>query len=135
MAGKPFAAAWSLVESLEPSTEAAKHLSRLLRNFPSDTYKTEGMAEALTKWRRPASDIAAEKVENAKARVSSFQQVRQSGARILAGKHDGIPGEFLANDEIAIRCGAYKGERKLTAEQTRNAVECTSRAMTCSGET
>jgi hypothetical protein len=123
MAGKPFEAAWLLIEKLEPSAQAAAHLSRLLRDLPADTYMTEGIAEALERWRAPPGDVAAEQAENAKARLSAFQQVRQSGARVLAGKHDAVPGEFLASDDVAIRCGAYEGERKLTADQIKAAVE------------
>ena len=123
MAGKPFEAAWLLIEKLEPSADAAAHLSRLLRDLPADTYKTEGMAEALERWRAPPRDLAAEQAENAKAHLSAFQQVRQSGARVLAGKHDAIPGELLASEDVAIRCGAYEGERKLSADQIKGAVE------------
>lgn len=123
MAGKPFEAAWSLIEKLEPSAEAATHLARLLRDLPADTYKTEGMADALEKWRAPPGDVAAEQAENAKARLSPFQQVRQSGTRVLAGRHDAAPGEFLTGDDVAMRCGAYEGERKLTADQIKAAVE------------
>jgi hypothetical protein len=123
MAGKPFEAAWSLIEKLEPSAEAATHLGRLLRDLPADTYKTEGMADALLKWRTPPSDAAAEQAENAKARLCAFQQVRQSGARVLASRHDAAPGEFLTSDDVAMRCGAYEGERKLTAVQIKAAVE------------
>jgi hypothetical protein len=123
MAGKPFEAAWLLIERLEPSAEAAAHLSRLLRDLPADTYKTEGISQALERWRAPTSDLASEQAENGKARLSAFQQVRQSGARLLAGKHDAVPGEFLASDDVAFRCGAYESETKLTAEQIKAAVE------------
>jgi hypothetical protein len=123
MAGKPFEAAWALIEKLEPSAEAAAHLSRLLRDLPADTYKTEGINEALKRWQGTPSDIAGEGAENAKARLSPFQQVRQAGARLLAGKHNAVPGHFLASDDVAIRCGAYEGERKLTADQIKSAIE------------
>lgn len=123
MAGKPFEAAWSLIEKLEPTAEAAAHLSRLLRDLPADTYKTEGIADALEKWRGTAGDLAIEEADNAKARLSSFQQVRQAGARLLAGKHDAVPGEFLASEDLAIRCGAYEGDGKLTADKINAAVK------------
>lgn len=123
MAGKPFEAAWSLIEKLEPSAEAAAHLSSLLRDLPADTFKTEGMSEALEKWRVSSSDLPREQADNAKARLSSFQQVRQSGARVLAGKYDAKPDEFLSSDDMAIRCGAYEGYSKLTADQIKAAVE------------
>ena len=38
MAGKPFEAAWSLLERLDPSPENAKHLSVLLRDLPADSF-------------------------------------------------------------------------------------------------
>jgi hypothetical protein len=47
MAGQPFVAAWSLIEKLEPSCEAAKHLSVLLRELPTESHKTEGILQAL----------------------------------------------------------------------------------------
>jgi hypothetical protein len=65
MAGKPFEAAWSLIEALEPNHEAATHLSRLLRDLPADTYKTEGLLEALETWHAPEDALAAEEDSNA----------------------------------------------------------------------
>jgi hypothetical protein len=123
LAGKPFEAAWSLVENLEPGVDAATHLSRLLRDLPDDTYKTEGMSDALERWRTPADCVDEEQVMNAKGRLSPFQKVRQSGARVLAGRHDAKAGALLTNDDVAVRCGAYEADHQLTADQIKAAVE------------
>jgi hypothetical protein len=122
-AGKPFQAAWSLIEKLEPSTEAATHLSRLLRDLPADAHETDGIAASLEKWRAPPADADKERADNAKGRLSDFQEVRQAGARLLAGAPKAIPDQFLESDDMAVRCGAYEGLSKLSPEQMKAAVK------------
>jgi hypothetical protein len=121
-AGKPFQAAWSLIKNLEPSSEAAMHLSTLLRDLPDDAHDTDGIAHALEKWCAPPADVGKERADNAKGRLSDFQKVRQAGARLLAGKHQAVPGEFLESDDVALRCGAYEGQPKLSPKEVKAAV-------------
>lgn len=122
-AGKPFAAAWALIEKLDPSAENARHLSSLLRNLPADSYKTEGVAQALERWKCGAVEAEKEAEQNSKGRLSDFQEVRQAGARLLVGRHDAEPGLYMDSEDVALRCGAYEASRKLDADAVKAAVE------------
>ncbi len=122
MAGKPFEAAWNLIQTLEPGAKTAKHLSGLLRDLPADSFKTEGMEEALAGWRSASGSEEEEASKNKKGRLSDFQSVRQAGARLLASRHDTTPGALRSSDDVAERCGAYEGERKLNTDALRAAV-------------
>jgi hypothetical protein len=123
LAGKPFAAAWALIENLEPNAKEAKHLGALLRDLPADSFETDGIFEALKSWCSRPEDVAKEIENNAKGRLSDFQIVRQAGARLLASRYDGEPGQFLKSEDIALRCGAYEGERKLDNAKISEAIE------------
>lgn len=123
MAGKPFQAAWSLIERLEPNTETARHLAALLRNLPIDIPETKGIADAVSRWRATGSDRDEEAKANDKGRLSNFQQVRQSGARLLASRHDAEPQLYWDNDDVALRCGAYEACRKVDKASMEAAVE------------
>ncbi|WP_156457745.1 hypothetical protein [Altererythrobacter sp. Root672] len=124
MAGKPFEAAWLLIEKLEPGTETARHLAKLLRDLPADSYKTDGIAEALVRWRAIGEDALADETNrNAEGRLSDFQEVRQAAARLLAGRHDAKPRLFIDSDDVALRCGAYEAASKLDEETLEAAVK------------
>ncbi len=123
LAGKPFEAAWSLIEKLEVTTETAARLGRLLYNLPAEAHIGKSLLEAVCRWKTPDEILAKEEEDNAKGRLSDFQTVRQAGARLLANRHDADRSQFLDSDDIALRCGAYQGNRWLDAEATRTAVE------------
>lgn len=123
MAGKPFEAAWSLIEKLTPNPDAARHLAALLRALPADSYNTDNIADALEGWRAGSGEAAKEAELNEKGRLSDFQAVRQAGARLLVGSHDAEPRLYFNSDDIALRCGAYEAERKLDPEAIEAAVE------------
>lgn len=123
MAGKPFAAAWGLIYRLEPSPEAAPRLSSLLRNLPADCSEKTEVSAALGKWQTPESEASKEADENDKGRLSAYQMVRQAGARLLASDYKAQIQDQLASDDVAIRCGAYEGARKLGEEALEAAVD------------
>lgn len=122
LAGKPFEAAWSLIVNLEPGPEEAKHLAMLLRDLPADSYKLDGVAEAIENWRAGAEEKAKERKKNAKGRLSPNQQVRQAGARLLASRYDAAPNLYLDSDDIALRCGAYEATAKLSEPVIKAAI-------------
>ena len=123
LAGKPFEAAWALIKKLEPNAKTAKHLSRLLRDLPADSYKTEGMEQALATWRSVPELEEGDASKNMKGRLSDFQTVRQAGARLLASRHDAASGSLRSSDDVAVRCGAYEGEIDLGTDAMKAAVE------------
>lgn len=123
MAGRPFEAAWSLILKLEPSEKTAKHLSRLLRDLPTDNFKIEGIEEALVNWHSAPGAEAEEAEKNEKGRLSNFQSVRQAGARLLAARHDATSEAFRSSDDVAFRCGAYEGGHQLDVDAVKAAVE------------
>jgi hypothetical protein len=123
MAGKPFSAAWLLIAKLEPDPKAARHLGTLLRDLPGNAHGTEEIAEGLGRWKTPLADAEKEAEDNAKGWLSDYQTVRQAGARHLASRHDAEPGRFLDSDDVALRCGAYQGERKLDEGAVKAAVQ------------
>lgn len=123
MAGKPFSAAWGLIYRLEPSPEAAPRLSSLLRNLPADCSEKDEVGAALGKWQTPESEASKEADENEKGRLSAYQMVRQAGARLLASDYKAQVQDQLTSDDVAIRCGAYEGARKLSEEAVETAVE------------
>lgn len=124
LAGKPFEAAWALIERLEPSVDGAKHLSILLDRLPADSYSKEGIAEALKRWRTvDAAELIKEETNNKKGRLSDFQKIRQAGARLITSSYDVDLEKFLHSEDLALRCGAYEGARVLKTEQIEAAVE------------
>lgn len=100
-----------------------QHLGALLRDLPADSYKTEGVAESLERWHADNEAATKEAEDNAKGRLSAFQEVRQAGARLLANKYDAEPGLFLDSEDVALRCGAYEELRKLDEAEIKAAVE------------
>lgn len=122
-AGLPFAAAWALIERLEPSVDAARHLSVLLRDLPADCSDTAQIGEALDRWQTPAEKSDKEAEENSKGWLSAYQMVRQAGARLLASDYKTDTQELLDSEDVAIRCGAYEGARKLSKKAIEAAVE------------
>lgn len=122
-AGKPFEAAWSLIEKLDPGEDTAQHLGALLRNLPSGSYQTEGIADALKAWRTGKGEADKEAKENAEGKLSDFQNVRQAGARLLVSMNAGEPISYLNSDDIAYRCGAYEASGDLSTELVEAAVK------------
>lgn len=123
MAGKPFSAAWALIERLEPSADTARHLSVLLRDLPADCSDTAQISDALGRWQTPPDESDKEAQENSKGRLSACQMVRQAGARLLASDYKSDTQELLDSQDVAIRCGAYEGARKLSEEAIEAAVK------------
>lgn len=123
IAGKPFEAAWRLIERLDVSTDAATHLAALLEHLPNDCLETDGMLLALDRWKPLSSDETAREVEhNQKGQLSAFQQVRQAGARLLASDYKFDQKQFRESDDLALRCGAYEVGPS-TAEEVSQAIE------------
>lgn len=123
-AGTLFTAAWALVKRLEPTREAARHLSRLLDRLPADSHSIDGILEALQRWKLDeANEDMEEEVKNQKGHLSDFQMVRQAGARLLARSYKFDTEQLIQSEDIAFRCGAYEGSGKLTSKQTERAVE------------
>lgn len=123
MAGKPFEAAWRLIDRLEPSPETARHLGSLLRDLIADCSDKKEIGAALHKWSTPEAETQREAEENAKGQLSAFQMVRQAGARLLASDYKASTEEWLDSDDVARRCGAYEGARQLSEEAIEVAVE------------
>jgi hypothetical protein len=123
MAGKPFEAAWRLIQRLEPSADTARHLSVFLRNLPANCSDTAQIGEALGRWQTPADESDKEAQENSKGRLSACQMVRQAGARLLASHYKADTQTLFDSDDVAIRCGAYEGARKLSEKAIEAAVE------------
>ena len=123
MAGKPFQAAWRLIDRLEPSPETARHLGNLLRDLIADCSDKKEIAATLDKWCTPGAEAEREAEENAKGQLSAFQMVRQAGARLLASDYKASTEELLDSDDVARRCGAYEGARQLSKEAVEAAVE------------
>lgn len=121
-AGLPFAAAWLLIEKLEPDLVTARHLGSLLRDLPADCYQTENIEAALDRWRGDASDAEREVKDNEKSWLSPFQVVRQAGARLLSKSDKDTADRLLSSEDIAIRCGAYEGHPSLNKKTIKAAV-------------
>lgn len=123
LAGKKFAAAYSLIEKMEPTPEAANSLSSLLRNLPIDGAGRQSLDEAaLARWKCDSTGEADEVNENKLGRLSAFQAVRQAGGRLFLGRRPEDDEKFWHSEDVALRCGAYEGTHWLDAETIKSAV-------------
>lgn len=121
--GLPVVAAWALICKLEPNDEIASALASLLRELPADNFKKEEIVDCIQKWTATGKVLEKEATENARGRLSDFQEIRQAGSRLLASDWNAPIAEYLASDDVAVRCGVYEGAKKLDAELIVAAIE------------